>query len=299
MAAFTSYFLWGVLPVFWKQLDGVSPLELTLHRMVWTFLAVLCFQMLSGRASDMRAAFRDPANRRAHIINSGFLATNWGIYVWAVSNGRIIEASLGYFLVPLLNVLMGQIIFKEVLSRLQRWAVGFAAAGVTVLVIQVHTMPWVALGLAGSWALYGLGRKRSHTSALNGLLLETGFATPIALTGIVWLAGSEPSGFVHAGSRTTLLMMSTGIVSMVPLVLFGYGARRLRFTTLGLLQYVAPTCQLLIGWLIYREAFTADRAGAFTLIWCGLGCYAYDSVRTERAARLAKISSPGPSGVWP
>lgn len=266
--------------------------------MVWTLAAVLLFQIVRGRAREVWAAWSDPANRRAHALNSALLAANWGIYVWAVANDHIIEASLGYFLVPLLNVLLGRLVFTEILTRWQGLAVGLAAGGVLWLVVLVGTVPWVALGLAGSWAGYGLVRKRSHASALNGLLLETSFATPFALVGLGWLAFRGEAMILHAGATTLGLTLGTGVISMVPLVLFGYGAKRLRFTTLGLLQYVAPTCQFLIGWLIYREAFSWERAGAFALIWLGLACYSFDTWQRSSAALTARAPSAGsPSGV--
>ncbi|MCF3651010.1 EamA family transporter RarD [Synoicihabitans lomoniglobus] len=281
-AAAVSYFLWGILPIYWKLLDGISMVELLAHRMVWTLTAVLIFQTVRGRLSGLRDTWADPVSRRAHLKNSALLSANWGLYVWAVGQGRIIETSLGYFLVPLLNVALGRLWFGERLRRAQKVAIGFAAAGVTLLIVQVNTVPWIALGLAATWASYGLVRKQSHASPLNGLALETTFAAPIALGFIGWLTASGGAAFGNTSPSATLLMVGTGVISMVPLTLFAYGARRLKFTTLGLLQYLAPTCQFLIGWLVYREPFSLDRAAAFGLIWIGLACYTIDAVRASR-----------------
>ncbi len=295
LAAFTSYLLWGVLPIYWKQLGDQSALELTAHRMAWTLAWVVGFQVLRGHGRALLETWRDPANRRAHAINACLLSGNWGFYVWAIGHDRIIEASLGYFLVPLFNVTLGRVVFGETLSRLQKIAVTLAAAGVGVMILQVGVVPWIALGLAGTWAGYGLVRKRSHASALNGLVLETSFAAPLAIGCMIWLAQHEDTGFGRADTVTTVLYIGTGLISMVPLVLFGVGARRLRLTTLGLLQYIAPTCQFLIGWLVYREPFSASQAGAFALIWSGLACYSFDSWRARRMrpAAVAVTAAPG------
>ena len=209
---------------------------------------------------------------------------NWGLYIWGVSTGRIIETSLGYFLVPLLNAGLGRILFQERLRRAQKIALGLATAGVVVMVWQVGRLPWIALGLAGTWAAYGLVHKRSQAGPLTGLALETSFAAPFALGYLIWLGWAGQAHFGASGPGPTLLLMGTGIISMVPLTLFSLGARRLRFTTLGLLQYIAPTCQFLIGWLLYHEPFDAERAGAFGLIWLGLALYTFDAIRRERSS---------------
>lgn len=282
LAAFTSYFLWGVLPIYWKALDGVSLLELMVHRSIWTLVAIIAFLTVRRELHLLVAAWRSAETRRAHFMGSLLLMGNWGFYIWGVSSGRIIETSLGYFLVPLLNATLGWLLFQEKLRRAQRIALGLATAGVLLMVWQVGTLPWISLGLAATWAAYGLVHKRSNTGPLTGLAIETSFAAPFALAYIVWLGIAGQPHFGTSDTRTTLLMAGTGIISMVPLTLFAFGARRLRFTTLGLLQYVAPSCQFLIGWLIYHEAFDSDRAVAFALIWLGLAIYTFDATRPAR-----------------
>ncbi len=283
-AAFTSYLLWGVLPIYWKALEGVALVELMGHRVLWTLIAITLF--LTGRRElhHLVAAWKSPAIRRAHGIGSLLLMGNWGIYIWGVSTHRIIETSLGYFLVPLLNALLGWLLFQERLRRAQKIALGLATSGVLVLVGQVGTFPWIALGLAATWAAYGLVHKRSAAGPLTGLAIETAFASPFALAYLAWLFATGQNQFGSGERVTTFLMMGTGVISMVPLTLFAFGARRLRFTTLGLLQYVAPSCQFLIGWLVYHEAFDADRASAFALIWMGLAVYTFDATRRNRRA---------------
>lgn len=296
LAAGGSYLLWGILPVYWKLLGDVPTMELMAHRVIWTLALVVTFQAAGGQLNGLRATLRDPASRRAHLLNSALLAGNWGIYIWAVAGGHIIEASLGYFLVPLLNAGLGRIVFQEHLRFWQGWALGLAAAGVGLMILRVQGVPWIALGLASTWAAYGMVRKHSHAGALNGLALDTLFATPVALAYLAWLHSQGRGHFGQAGVGPTLLLLGTGVISMVPLTLFGYGARRLRFTTLGLLQYIAPSCQFLIGWLAYREDLSLERLGAFALIWLGLACYTIDAVRRGRnQPSPAPVTVPAPS----
>ncbi len=267
-AAFTVYLLWGTLPVYWK------------------FLAVVAFQAMRGRFGALGATWGNSLNRRAHLRGGVLIAINWGCFVWALLNDRIIEASLGYFLVPLLNASLGRIIFKEQLDGWQKAALALAGLGVVMLFTQIENPPWMALGIAGSWSLYGVGRKQSSASAINGLGLEMGFVAPAALAFLIWThtRSGGSAAFGGLSLQIDLLLAGTGIMTMIPLVLFAYATRRLTYTTIGLLQYVAPTCQFLIGWLIFGESFSGMRVFGFTLIWVGLVCYVYSTLRAHRAA---------------
>ncbi len=282
LSALTAYLFWGVLPIYWKWLGEVDAVQLIAHRMVWTSVCATLVQLLRGRANELRAAWASPVIRRTLATSGGLLAVNWGIYVWAISHNFIIEASLGYFLVPLVNAAQGRLLFGERFRRAQIVALILAIAGVAVLVWQVGTIPWIALTLAGTWGAYGLIRKRSTLSAPTGLAVETQMAAPLAVVYLAWLQfqGTGVLGQIDAG--TTALMVGTGVISTAPLVLFAHSARRLRFTTLGLLQYIAPTCQFLIGWRVYHEPFSAGKVAAFGLIWAGLACYAADAWRHGR-----------------
>ena len=282
LAAFTSYFLWGILPVYWKALGHVSLLELMAHRAWWTLVAVTLFLVSRREFASLMTAWKSAAIRRAHLMGCLLLMGNWGFYILGVSTNRILETSLGYFLVPLLNAALGSIVFREKLRRALKIALCFATIGVIIMVWQIGKTPWIALGIAGTWSAYGLIHKRSPTGALTGLAIETTFAAPFALGFIVWLGLNSQPRFGGGDHSTTLLMIGTGVISMVPLTLFALGARRLRFTTLGLLQYVAPSCQFLIGWLIYHEPLSAERTSAFALIWIGLAIYTFDSIKGQR-----------------
>jgi chloramphenicol-sensitive protein RarD len=282
MAAFTSYFLWGVLPVYWKALDHVSLVELMVHRAWWTLVAVTLFLTTRRELSLLITAWKSPAIRRAHLIGSLLLMGNWGFYIVGVNSHRILETSLGYFLVPLLNAALGSMVFRENLRRAPKVALSFATLGVLIMVWQIGKLPWIAFGIAATWSAYGLVHKRSSSGALTGLAIETSFAAPFALGYIIWLGFNGQPHFGGEDHRTTLLMIGTGVISMVPLTLFALGARRLRFTTLGVLQYVAPSCQFLIGWLVYHEPLSPERISAFALIWIGLAIYTVDSIKSQR-----------------
>lgn len=275
-----------MLPIYWKRLEPVPVVELMAHRVAWTLVAVLVFQAARGRWGVLVATWRNPANRRAHFRGGMMLAINWGVFIWALLHDQVIEASLGYFLVPLVNAALGRIIFKERLERLQKIALVFAALGVATLFLQIQNPPWVALGLAGSWCTYGVGRKQSNASAINGLALEMTYLSPLALAYLLWLHVGGVASFGHMSRQIDLTIMGTGVISMIPLVLFAYGTRRLTYTTTGLLQYVAPTCQFLVGWLVYHESFSGTRVVGFSLIWVGLACYIAGTLRVARSRQV-------------
>ena len=284
VAAFTAYLLWGTLPIYWKLLEGIPVDELMAHRIIWTLVAVLGFQIARGQFGALRETFAVPANRRAHFRGGIFVTLNWGIFVWALLHDQVIEASLGYFLVPLVSAALGRILFQERLQRLQKLALGLAGLGVAVLFLQIDNPPWVSLGIAASWCCYGVGRKRSNASAINGLGLEMTFVAPFALFYVGWLTLQGTSSFGTVAWTTDVTMMGTGIISMVPLVLFAFATRRLTYTTLGLLQYVAPTCQFLMGWLVFNEPFVGIRIVGFVLIWVGIACYTASTIRRQMAS---------------
>lgn len=284
-AAFTAYLLWGTLPIYWKMLEGIPVEELMAHRIVWTLVAVVVFQTARGRLGALREAWSIPANRRAHFRGGIFVTLNWGIFVWALLHDQVIEASLGYFLVPLVSAALGRILFEERLDRLQKSALGLAGIGVAVLFLQIENPPWVSLGIAASWCAYGVGRKQSDASAINGLGLELGFVLPLALVYLVVLWSRDAHTFGTLGGVIDLTIMGTGIISMIPLVLFAYATRRLTYTTLGLLQYVAPTCQFLVGWILFGESFEGLRVVGFSLIWAGVACYTVGTLRRGHAPR--------------
>lgn len=287
LAAASGYLAWGLFPLYWKQLAAIDATELIAHRHFWSLIFVLGVMGIGAGFGELRAATRVPAAVRLHALSGTLLTVNWLVFIWGVNHGHVIEASLGYFLVPLVNVALGRFLLHERLRLLQWVAIGCAAAGVALLLVRVGRVPWIALTLAATFGAYGLLRKKSPLGALTGLGLETLLLAPVAVGYLWWrhASGDGALGRVDAGTHAWLL--SAGAVTAVPLVLFAYGARRIRFTTLGLLQYIAPTAQFAIGVWVYREPFSPERAASFGLIWCGLALYTADNLWNQRRVSAA------------
>lgn len=282
LAAAGCYLAWGLFPVYWKQLAGIEATELIAHRHVWSLLFVLVVMALGEGWGGLRAALRSRTALGWHAASGVLLTLNWLVFVWGVNHGHVLEASLGYFLVPLVNVALGRFVLHERLRRLQWVAIGCAAAGVLLLLVRVGRPPWIALALAATFGAYGLLRKKSPLGPLVGLGLETLLLAPLALGFILWRQGAGLGALGHVSVAQHVLLLSAGVVTAVPLLLFAYGARRIRFATLGLLQYIAPTGQFALGALLYHEVFSPERAAAFVLIWCGLVLYTADNLWHQR-----------------
>lgn len=282
VAAFSCYFIWGIVPLYWKQLQAVDARELIAHRLVWSLVFLLAVVAWRSGLAELRSALSTARGIAFNLLSGALLTVNWLVYVWGVNHGHVIECSLGYFLVPLINVALGRLLLRETLRPAQGVAIVLAAAGVALLVAQVGHVPWIALTLAASFGFYGLLRKQSPLGSLTGLTVETMLLAPLAALFLAWRHHTGEGALGTVDAPTTLLVLSTGIVTAIPLLLFAYGARRLRFTTLGLLQYAAPTCQFLLGWLVYGEVFTREHAWAFALIWAGLGFYSGDAFHAQR-----------------
>jgi chloramphenicol-sensitive protein RarD len=279
--AFAAYGAWGFFPIYFKALGGLPALEILAHRIPWSALFMAGWVALLGRWRDVAAALRSRATLRALGASTALIAFNWGVYVWAVNAGRIVEASLGYFVNPLVNVLLGALFLGESLSRLARAAVALAAAGVLVLALHVGTFPWLPLSLALSFGLYGLLRKRAEVDAAVGLLVEMLLLAPLAVGWLAWLA-SRGDGAFGGGLRISLLLAASGVITALPLLWFGLAVHRLRLSTLGFIQYVTPSTQLVLAVLLYGEPFTRSHAVAFGLIWTSLGIYTAEAVWRQR-----------------
>jgi len=284
VAASASYLLWGLFPLFWRLLAAVDATELIAHRVVWSLLFLLGVVAAQQRLSELGRACREWQNLRVHALSGVLLTVNWLVYVWGVNSGHVIECSLGYFLVPLINVALGRWLLHERLRKAQLAAIVVAALGVALLVWRVGRFPWIALTIAVTFGFYGLLRKRSNLGPLVGLSLETMLLVPFAAGYLLWRFTQNRGALGHVDAATTAIILSCGVVTAVPLLLFAKGARGLRMITLGLLQYLAPTCQFLLGWLLYRETMGEARAVAFLLIWAGLAIYSIDAVLASRPA---------------
>lgn len=275
--ACAAYVLWGVFPIYFKALQDVAPLEILGHRIVWS-LAVCAALLLALRRGRWLVELRQqPRVLAGFVASSVLVALNWFVYIWAIHAGRVVDASLGYFINPLVNVLIGALVLRERLRSGQWLAVAVAAAAVLWLTWQAAAIPWIGLVLAVSWALYGLLRKTAALGAIEGLTLETVLLAPLAGAYLLWLAHLGQSGFVQADTPARLLLLAAGPITAAPLLLFAAGARRIPFSTLGLLQYVSPSLQLLIGVWLYHEPF-AERAIGYLLIWIALALFSVEGI---------------------
>jgi chloramphenicol-sensitive protein RarD len=284
LAASACYLFWGLVPLYWKQLQHVDSWEIVAHRQVWSLVALLLILAATGGLGAVRALVADPRSAALTLAAALLLATNWLVYVIGVNSGRVTECSLGYYLVPLVNVLAGRFVLHETLRPVQWLAIGSAAVGVVVLVVDLGGAPWIALLLAGSWGAYSLLRKRSKVAGATALTAETLLLTPLALGWLGWLAVHDQGVLGRGSVGDHFLALSMGPVTALPLLLFAYGAQRIRLSTLGLLQYLSPSVQLLLGIVVYGEPFTTGRAVSFACIWTGLAVYTADNLLRRRGA---------------
>lgn len=291
--ALGAFLLWGFFPVYWKLLAGVPALEVVAHRTTWGFAAVALWVTLKRRWPDARAVAARGGTLLLLAGSAALIALNWLLYIWAVINGHIVEASLGYYINPLVNVLLGVFVLRERLSRPQVIAVALAGVGVVVLTAGYGRFPWIALTLAVSFGLYGLSRKKVSADAIIGLLFETAILTPFAI-GYLTLLAAQGAGALGTGSpgRDVLLVLA-GPVTAIPLALFALGARRLPLSVIGLIQYLSPTCQFLLAVLLYREPFTAAHAVTFACIWLALALLTWDLTTRLRAVRAVADAASG------
>jgi chloramphenicol-sensitive protein RarD len=276
LAAVVAFFLWGLFPLYWELLGAVPALQVLAHRGLWCALAVLLVLLVRRDLAWMATL---SARLWALLALGGLLITvNWGVYVWAVARGHVIDTSLGYFITPLVNVLLAVVVLKERPTRMQMAAVAIAAVGVVLLGWRIGQLPWISLVLACTFGLYGLLRKLTVIDAVRGLAVESGLMALPALAYLLWCGhigqGFFPKGDLHAG----LLLVVGGPVTAIPLALFAWGARRVSMVAIGLMQYLAPTVQLLLGVWFFREPFGGPRQLAFALIWVALALFSGEAL---------------------
>lgn len=287
LAAALCYFLWGLVPLYWTQLKAIDALELIAHRHVWSLVFLLAVVRFQGGFGPIRAALLDPRALARNFLSAVLLTGNWLVYVWGVNSGHVIECSLGYFLVPLVNVAAGRFLLHEHLRPAQWFAIGCAACGVALMIAQLGRLPWIALTLAGTWGAYSLLKKKSALGSLSGLTLETLLLAPAAIAFLLWQHHTGEGALGRVDGRTHLLVLSAGVITAVPLLLFAFGAQRIRLSTLGLLQYLAPSVQLALGLWVYHEPFPRTRALGFAFIWAALLLYSADNLLAQRRAAAA------------
>lgn len=287
-----SFALWGVMPLYWHLLKAVPSLQIVLHRIAWSAVFVGGWLLWKHGRGWMCAVLAQPRLALMLAASGVLIASNWGLYIWAVNAGHVVESSLGYFINPLLNVLIGVLFLRERLNVAQWMSVGIATVGVLWLTFNYGSFPWIALALAGSFALYGLIRKLAAVDSVVGMGVESAYLFVPALVWLLWIEANGAGGF-GAGYGPWLdgLLVLSGVLTALPLVGFAYAVRRIPLSTVGLLQYLAPTLQFLTGVFVFHEAFDRDRAIGFGFIWAALAVFAADGLRRARRPQAVHAGS--------
>jgi chloramphenicol-sensitive protein RarD len=285
----STYTIWGLLPLYWRLLDGAGAIEVLAHRFVWTlvFVAVLL------RLRPQRAFKQRPAALRFLAVAAFVIAFNWYLYIWGVNHNRVVETSLGYFISPLITVLFGVVLFRERLRRGQWLALGLAAVGVAWLTVDYGRVPWVAVGLALTFAAYGVLKKKAATPAVESLAVEGTIVLPFMLGYLVWLEYAGQAQFAQAGWSTTLLLVAAGPATAIPLLFFAGAVRRIPLTYLGLLQYLTPTVQFLLAVFVFGEPMPPERLVGFVLIWTALTTFTAGNLSRAYRRRTQRLSQAG------
>ncbi|MEV0914946.1 EamA family transporter RarD [Streptomyces sp. NPDC049967] len=305
LSGFAAYGLWGLVPLFWPLLKPSGAVEILAHRMVWSLGVVGIALLALRRWSWIGELLRQPRKLALITVAAVVISINWGLYIWSVNHGHVVEASLGYFINPLVTIAMGVLLLGERLRPVQWVAVGTGVASVLVLAIGYGQPPWISLVLAFSFATYGLMKKKVDMGGLESLAAETAVVFVPALGYLLWLGARGESTFLSGGIGHGALLASTGVVTAVPLILFGAAAIRVPLSTLGLLQYLAPVFQFILGIVYFHEAMPPERWAGFGLVWVALTLLTWDALRTSRRTRMralaareaaAKQARPAPDG---
>jgi len=290
LSAALAFLCWGLFPIYFLALGEVPPLQILAHRVLWS-LGFLLIVLLVLRKWKWLAQVRQPRVFWTFVASALLLSANWLVYIWAVKNGHVIEASLGYFINPLVNIMFGYLLLKERMRPAQWGAIGIAALGVCWLTWQSGAVPWIALFLAASFGGYGLLRKTAALGALEGLSFETMILFPFAAAYVGWLTMNGDNAFLNAASHSTrLLLVAAGPITAIPLLLFATGARQIPLSILGLLQYLSPTIQFLLGVWLFHEAFSSDRLVGFLMIWAALALFAGEGLWRARRQNLSSAA---------
>ncbi len=287
LAALLAYVLWGVLPVYWHGLKGVPAQEILAHRFVWSLVFILIVLAITGRWGWLRDVTRRPVDYSRYVVTAILLAINYGVYLWANNSGHLVEASLGYFINPLVNVLLGLVFLHERLRRWQAAAVLVALLGVLYLTVDLGRLPWVALTLAFTFGVYGLLRKTGKLGSIEGSTLEMLLLFIPSVAYLLVLNGQGTGALGRSGTGATLLLLGAGAATAIPMLLFNFGARHVTMITLGLLQYVAPTLQFMIGVFIFDEPFNQARLIGFVVIWIALAIYWIEGFTSYRRSQVS------------
>jgi chloramphenicol-sensitive protein RarD len=281
---FGAYFLWGIFPLYFPLLEPTGAVEVLAQRILWSLVFVGALLLIGRGWSRVRAIVAEPRRLRLVAAGSVLIAINWGVFIWSVLNGHVLETSLGYFINPLILIFLGVALMGERLRRVQWLAIGLAAIAVVQLTVDYGRPPWIALTLAFSFGTYGLMKKKAGVGAVEGLALETMILAPLALAYLAWAEVDGTAVFGHEGALNMLLLAGSGVITAVPLLLFGGAATRIPMTTLGLLQYIAPTMHFVLGIAVFNESMTTGRWIGFVLVWLALALLTGESLVKRRRA---------------
>ena len=282
ITSISAYLLWGFFPIYWKQLAHVPSTQIAAHRAIWCFVFLVFVVLVRRRWSEVKHTLSSFSRTRTFLFSALFLGVNWLVFIWAVNANHLVEISLGYFINPLVTVCLGVVVLKERLDRRQAVSVGLAFVGVLYLTLRYGRVPWIALVLALSFAIYGILRKTATAESMVGLSLEMGILTPLALVYLFGVGVKGSGAFLSTGITSDVLLMAAGVVTAVPLLLFAHGVRRIRYSTAGLLQYIAPTCQLILAVFLYGEPFAFANAVSFGFVWAAVVLYSISSLSSFR-----------------
>lgn len=284
--AIGAYLMWGIIPLYWKQLQHVGSVEILVGRVIWSFVFTVLFVLLIRQYKqmivDIKMLWKNKKQFILLFVASVFVSLNWGIFIWAVNNGHLLQTSLGYYINPLISVLFGMIFFKEKISRATAVAVTIAAIGVGYQAVLGGTIPWVSLALALTFAFYGVIKKQIPLDATRGLAIETLFVLPIAVSIYIYLMNTSEIAFMHVDWKTNLLLMGGGIVTALPLVLFAKSAQKIPLYLMGFIQFLAPTISLMLGIFLYKEPFTMTEFITFLCIWLAVFIFSASKVLEAR-----------------
>lgn len=285
-----AYLIWGFFPIYLKAIQVVPALQTLSHRIIWSFLFVVLLIMVRKDWPRLKSSLRNPRIPLIYSLTAGLLAINWLVYIYGINTGQVVETSLGYFINPLLSVALGVIFLRERLRPMQWLPIGLASVGVLYLTLQYGSLPWIALALAFSFGMYGLLKKITPLGALHGLTVETGILCIPALIFLLYSESQASGAFGHLGWNISILLAFSGLVTALPLLLFSRAARSIPLSLLGILQYIAPTVQFLLGIFLYQEPFTSTRLIGFIIIWLSLAIFTLEGIYERRKHSLAHHS---------
>ncbi|MEH6711070.1 MAG: EamA family transporter RarD [Paraglaciecola polaris] len=284
--AIAAYTMWGIAPMYFKLLGQVPAMEILMHRIIWSVLVLVLLVVVTGKIDKVKQAILNPKVMQVLLISGVLLAANWFIFIWAINNNHLLDASLGYYINPLLNIFLGRLFLGERLRRLQKVAVGLALTGVLFFIVSYGQLPWVALALAVTFGIYGLLRKQVAVDSLPGLLVESCLLLPPAIVYWIWFAG-EYSNMLSNNSGLNIALICAGIVTTAPLLCFTAAAKRIMFSTLGFFQYIGPSIMFVLAAVVYDEPLDNSKIVMFAFVWLALGLFSFDSLRQYRKVRKA------------